>query len=303
MGSRRLTIGFSLIYMSLNKNSQGAYSGGKVSIVNNLVVISFFLKRKSNGHSRGRKSKKSAIPTEEGMRLSFQKTRKKVANIIKCNVWQWFRKNGKPYSPIFLTLTFRDPVTDITIANRYFSEFFQNYNYRLFKKKDKILQYIAVPEFQKNGRVHFHVLIFNLPFNKRNHKIAEEVWKHGMINMKVMQARSSKNLSSYLTKYMLKNSNDLKMYNKRKYFCSLNVLKPIELNSYFLANSILTSLKKTKYSSEIERIDIECPFVGIIKYYTCKLDKFESILDLELDSYTKNRLESEINKENGKRLI
>lgn len=61
----------------------------------------------------------------------------------------------------FITLTFRDEITNISVANYEFNKFIKKI------KKAGVLPnffYIAVPEFQKNGKAHYHVLS-NINYN------------------------------------------------------------------------------------------------------------------------------------------
>ena len=53
----------------------------------------------------------------------------------------------------FITLTFKENLKDISIANKKFNSFVSN-----VRKKKKDFKYIAVPEFQKRGAVHYHLL-------------------------------------------------------------------------------------------------------------------------------------------------
>ena len=59
----------------------------------------------------------------------------------------------------FITLTFADDITDINLANKEFHKFITK-----IKKTFKDFSYVCVPEFQKNGRVHYHLLT-NIDFN------------------------------------------------------------------------------------------------------------------------------------------
>lgn len=59
----------------------------------------------------------------------------------------------------FITLTFREKVKDIEVANYEFQKFI-----RKIKRGFPDLLYIAVPEFQKNERIHYH-LITNIDYN------------------------------------------------------------------------------------------------------------------------------------------
>ena len=53
----------------------------------------------------------------------------------------------------FITLTFKDEVIDINLANKYLNTYLTAVR-RDMKKKGKEFYYLGVPEYQKNGRVH-----------------------------------------------------------------------------------------------------------------------------------------------------
>jgi len=239
---------------------------------------------------------------EENLINSRKKTMSKMKNLITCNAWQWPKNNGKMFPPIFLTLTFGEEIKDLKTANRIYSKFIQRYNYRLFKTKDKILQYIAVPEFQENGRVHYHCLFFNLPFNPKNYDIAQEVWGNGFIYMKAVSDKNTSGLAKYMSKYLIKNCDDIRLFKKRKYFPSAKLLRPIILKGYWKSIHILESLQRTRPPEKITNKRVEVDFIGVMNFYFCQLEPNENVLDLlpELDHLTQNVLQSEINKEQGK---
>jgi hypothetical protein len=247
------------------------------------------------------KKKESKAPNGQSLLISRKKTVRKVTNIINCNVWQWPKKNGKMYPPIFLTLTFNRDVTDLKIANRLFTESMQRYNYRLFKRKEPILQYVAVPEFMENGRVHYHCLIFNLPFSFKNYDIAKEVWGNGYVWMKSVYSKTPYHLAKYMTKYLLKACDDQRFFRKRKYFTSSNVLRPVIIKSFMASKNILEVLRKTA-PRRLKNVKVEVDFVGTVDCYYFHFNDSEDITDLllELDHYTQNVLQSEINREREK---
>lgn len=75
---------------------------------------------------------------------NLNRSKFKLERIIKAN---------EDVFKTFITLTFEDEVIDIEKANkrfRYWRDTFQR-NYKDFK-------YVCVPEFQKNGKVHYHML-------------------------------------------------------------------------------------------------------------------------------------------------
>lgn len=53
----------------------------------------------------------------------------------------------------FITLTFADNITDLDKANRMFRNWVT-----IIKRKDPDFKYLGVPEFQKRGAVHYHIL-------------------------------------------------------------------------------------------------------------------------------------------------
>jgi len=137
--------------------------------------------------------------------------------------------------------------------------------YTLFGKRmrtmfGKDLRMIAVPEFQKRGAVHFHVLIWGLPsalpclFSKsfyfdatgkrhrkhicpveraceRNTRTVANIWARGYVD--IVETDGSPKLSTYLAKYMQKAMHDVRLVGKRAYSATRNVLRPLSLNTSF----------------------------------------------------------------------
>lgn len=112
----------------------------------------------------------------------------------------------------FLTLTF-DPkkfseenLRDVSFTDNLFKNFIKRFNYR-YKIK---LKYIAVREFHKSGRIHYHMicnwkkeLIFEDEIRENERFIGEKVWKHGFVDIK--QLDHVDNVGAYIIKYMTKN--------------------------------------------------------------------------------------------------
>ncbi|MDD3487458.1 MAG: hypothetical protein PHF35_03725 [Candidatus Moranbacteria bacterium] len=121
-----------------------------------------------------------------------------------------------------MTLTFRDHITDIDKANYKLNLFAQR-----AKDRWKEFQYLAVPEDQKSGRVHYHLLC-NLRYVPA--KEIEKVWKNGFI--KVNRVDKVSNLGAYVCKYLQKDMFDKRMFGKKKFFCSQDLKKPTEKTNY-----------------------------------------------------------------------
>lgn len=145
-------------------------------------------------------------------------------------------KTNEDIFKTFITLTFADNITDIESANKLF-DVWRTYIKRL--KSD--FAYVCVPEFQKRGAVHYHLLT-NINYNdysllsqeERNiwHKesktwqIGRDVkgWKYGHNMAKDMK---DINVIGYITKYMTKDI-DNRLWGKKRYLYSYNLQRPIE---------------------------------------------------------------------------
>ena len=94
-----------------------------------------------------------------------------------------------------------------------------NYKYNNF-------EYLAVPEFQKRGAVHYHLLC-NLPFIE----IAElqELWGQGFV--KINKIDDVNNVGAYVSKYLGKEM-DERTFGKKKFFRSQNLKQSVELLGY-----------------------------------------------------------------------
>ena len=150
-----------------------------------------------------------------------EKNRVKVYNRAKRTVKRLINTNIGEYSK-FVTLTFKDNITDIKIANYEFKKFKQRLE-RYLKHK---LQYVAVIEFQKRGAIHYHVVMFNAPYIKVSK--LRQIWRNGFV--KINKIDNVDNVGAYVCKYMTKAScNDDRLKGQKMYFSSRGLEKPIEV--------------------------------------------------------------------------
>jgi len=140
--------------------------------------------------------------------------------------------------PCILTLTYSQPQDS---ARHGFNDL------RLFimrlRKSEFRISYIAVPEFQKSGRLHFHVLVWGLPSDfpdrrssshgviygkERSSRIIAKHWGLGYIDL--IATDGSDKLSSYLAKYFTKAYNDPRLIGCRLFHRSRDIPKPFIYN-------------------------------------------------------------------------
>jgi hypothetical protein len=174
-------------------------------------------KKKTNDENE-KKEQQEKVEQMEKAESSVRRTRREIRRLV----------NANPQLIKFLTLTTTS--VDIAKMNRQFNLFTQR-----MKDRFSEFQYLAVNERQKDidhfgkvkpdgGAVHYHLLC-NLRYVKSD--ILAKVWKHGFI--KINQVSHVDNLGRYLSKYLQKEMFDKRMFGKKKFFCSQDLKRPIEI--------------------------------------------------------------------------
>ena len=145
----------------------------------------------------------------------------------------------------FLTLTFRDDVKDVETANKEFKRF--------IRKMRKLLgdfKYIAVIEFTKAGRVHYHVL---MDINYVKATVLENTWGNGFI--KINRIDHVDNVGAYVVKYMTKSDADERLIGKKMYQCSRNLERPREYigaEALYIVEQLKKEKRKIAYSNKYQ---------------------------------------------------
>jgi hypothetical protein len=177
---------------------------------------------------------KEALALKEKHRAQKQLERLAYSN--------WGRHKEKPK---LFTFTHADN-WNIEQANPYFNNFIKRMEYAF--KRD--IKYIAVPEKQKRGSIHYHVIFFNIPFTPRVNSVVRRLW--GPYQIHRSRGGGDPILAiRYISKYLGKTFSDTSMVGRKKFYTSHNLIRPyildgdvsgeydasIEmlLNSYFLS--------------------------------------------------------------------
>lgn len=187
---------------------------------------------------------------------NVRRARQKIRRLINCN----------PDLEKFMTLTFdinkvTGDITNLDIANNYFNIFIKR-----LKRVYPDLKYIAVPEFQKKGRIHYHLLT-NIKEYISNDYLADELWTYGFAWLR--KTYNVDNLGAYVCKYLSKEIFDKRYFRKKKFFYSLNLLKPV----------IIDKLNEVKeflgfhFFNLLETCHFDCltDFLGQVYYYRYKM--------------------------------
>lgn len=207
----------------------------------------------------GRKKDFKSENYDDNRKKTLQRARKNLRRIINSN----FNQYGEEFTSKFLTLTFAENIQDIKQANYEFEKFIKRLNYYVFGTKQANLKYSGVIEFQKRGAVHYHVVLYNLPYIRA--KTINEIWDKGKQgNIKINRIDSVDNVGAYVCKYMTDEIEDERLQGKKCYFNSRDLLKPIEITNKkrVEATAIALPLKHLKY-----RTSFDNEYTGTTNYY------------------------------------
>lgn len=195
--------------------------------------------------TRKKREKKEEVP--DFLKDSLTEERKKIdnrkANMYKArnNLRRLINANFHEHSK-FITLTFKENLTDVKKANYEFMKFIQRLRYRY-----KGFKYIAVIEFQKRGAVHYH-MISDLPYIENGE--LRKIWGQGFV--KINDITHVDNVGAYMIKYMTKDIADERLMGLKSYQTSRGLIRPIELvgdEVDLMVKSLNLENKKTVFSN------------------------------------------------------
>jgi len=187
----------------------------------------------------------------------YSRAKRDVRRVINANIGEFSK---------FVTLTFAENITDIRIASYEFKKFKQ----RLEDYVSHKLQYLAVVEFQKRGAIHYHVLMFNLPYIKSNE--LKRIWGNGFI--KINKISEVDNVGAYVCKYMTKTDDD-RLLGEKMWFRSRGLEEPTEIKEKERVDNLAIALPSSAlcfenvFTSEFNSVSY--------KQYNMKLLKREDV--------------------------
>ena len=234
-------------------NVKAVWSGSVIELYEYERLIA----RGETNNYKGRSVEASKENREGHRKRTMSRARKTVRRLINANVNAWGQ------TPKFLTLTFAENIQDIKQANYEFKKFRQRLEYKLNIK----LKYVAVIEFHKSGRIHYHVIFFNLPYVEANELAT--VWSNGFI--KINAISHVDNVGAYMTKYMTKDNENERLRGEKSYFTSRGLVKPVER---YLNEKEIANLKDKLSTKKVYENTFDNEYTGNILYtqYNLKRD-------------------------------
>jgi hypothetical protein len=164
--------------------------------------------------------------------------------------------------PVLASFTYAENFKDIRGA----WEDFRSFIHSLRRKLGSRFSYVAVPEFQKRGAVHFHALFWGLPLgtveDERSTRLVAGIWQKGFVDLK--HTDGNLKIAGYISKYMSKAYLDPRLLRQKAFSCSRNIERPLNqsigmvwpiLEDYQLSTSppLKSAIYMTKWLGECRK--------------------------------------------------
>lgn len=239
----------------------------KVTVFNNPLIIP----KPKKGRTVNRSSEK---PSDDAIIESLRRTRTTIFDYALSNDFEYF-----------VTFTFNPKKID-----RYsIDETFNTMKYWLNrqKKHSPDFAYVIVPEFHKDGAIHFHALIRAYNGDMKPTKVFQNCkrvynvtgFTSGFTNAQKMDGDQEKT-AGYITKYITKDT--INRFNKRRYWASKNLQKPIK------RYESLSELCLDPYIID-DNIAFQSDDHNVVVYQFKRDSTVDSVYDLLADKYIENR--------------
>ena len=147
---------------------------------------------------------------------STRRTKQTIYEIARANHWDYF-----------VTFTFAEDRWNYDEKKRQLRKWFNNFKSR--QMKDRVFEYLVVPELHDDGAIHFHGLIqgdLSDHISRKygyNDKFVINSFRFGICEIEKVKNRYK--VSNYITKYITKDLLD-QVKNKRRFFYSSGLYKP-----------------------------------------------------------------------------
>lgn len=199
------------------------------------IVVKVYDKKRFKGYKSGHirfKRNTTASRKKSNVRAKYR-----IIDLLENNFSREFT---------FCTLTFRENVSNIQIANDTFARFVRKLKKYLKKQYPTYpeLKYVNVLETQGRGAIHYH-MVTNIP-KFIDFKTIINLWvlsieqndditiKGGSVFIEYSSdSLQIENISFYLSKYLTKSQSNPVFLGKKTYSCSKNLNKPLRYDFYW----------------------------------------------------------------------
>lgn len=232
-----------------------------LAVAGNVLTEKIYEKHQCVGYVASKRKPRRELSLEEqeeNRRRSALRARKTLVDAVNAN-FGWARRGFRygDKSIKFLTLTYKENMTDYARLSGDFDLFKHRLEYHLQEK----IQYVCVPEQQKRGAWHLHVLLFCsfLPIDTLK-RLWNETQGQGGFNVKRVQCVH--NVGKYIGKYVGKDFEETDgIAGRRRFWCSQGFTKGVsrfrlsenpnlDVKGVFSKRKLLASCYEGEFESE-----------------------------------------------------
>jgi len=210
------------------------------------------------------KSRSKKAREEAKKKGNYKRTQRSIVRSVN-NFYRLCHHNNVTASTVhFFTLTFAYDCT-YKEACRDVAKFME----RVKKAYNKVsISYISVSERTKKGRLHFHLLVYDLPsettVRERKTRNFQRLFRRGYVDI-CPTSHITTGIAGYMAKYMGKSFIDEKNETTRGYNCSRNIRKPYQAGSNSLAE-YSDLIVPTDNLANVEKREYDVPYLGKCLY-------------------------------------
>jgi len=224
----------------------------------NIDVLTYQLKDELPKTDEKKSTAYADSPEKDFIKESCDRAKRNVRRLILSNYGQYNQKSK------YIVLT-KVENWGLTEANHYFKKFVLRINYQL----NIDLKYLVVPEFQERGSVHYNLVTFNFPFLNKVYSRTRDIWGGDRLTLDVINGfRDTEGVVRYITKYITKQMTDERFKNRKRYFTSRGLYKPIEYRDEV---GIEMTLQILRNQLQPVRSEYLIPYIGEVKSESYRL--------------------------------
>jgi hypothetical protein len=204
----------------------------------------------SKGRGKGQNSGgRNSNTTEESYYYNQRRKQNELVDLVDINF-----ENQRS---CFATLTFAEDV-EYEFAVNQFKGFTKN-----ARRRYNNFKYVATVEFQQRGTIHFH-LICNIPDPEECDQFVGDYWPCGTHDVQGVYDKNK--LALYITKEFTAQDKTSMLFNKRCYFVSQGLDRPLVIKSWDIGESVYNSIKAAVANELFKKTSVINQFSGGVNY-------------------------------------
>jgi len=172
-----------------------------------------------------RKKRSDKKPSNSGTPLKRYRSKRSISRARK-SFFRLVEANIEKVEDVTLsTFTCHDQYTSLEVGYKALGEFF-----RLYKSITGVrTRWIAVPEWQKRGALHYHVIIWGISSihieREKETRNLQRLWNRGFADFTPAYGESA-GIAGYMAKYLVKALEDERLFGRRAYSSSRSLHRP-----------------------------------------------------------------------------